>query len=280
MKDVQIITATKEKSDIAEIVKRQRVCAYCRVSTENEEQIISYNAQVSHYKREIEKNKNYEFVKVYADRGITGTSTKNRTEFNLMIEDCKNGKIDLIITKSISRFARNILDCISYTRLLKELGVEVYFEKENIKTLEQSGEFVLTILGGLAQEESRNISKNTSWGIRHKFSNGQMKINHNMFLGYTKDVDGNLIIEENEAEIVRLIFRLYVEGNSLSKIKKYLEDNNIKTLKGKSTWYEANILQMLKNEKYKGDTDIIEQNEVAKFVVIFIEVYVIIEKKL
>lgn len=231
---------------------KKRVCAYCRVSTEHDEQITSYDAQVRNYTKVIKENPEYEFVKVYADRGISGTSTKNRLAFNEMIKDCRDGKIDLVITKSISRFARNILDCITYTRELKDLGVEVYFEKENIRTFDQTGEFVLTILGGLAQEESRSISKNTTWGIRHKFSNGELKINHNMFLGYTKDKYGNLVIEEDEAKIVRLIFKLYLEGYTLTKIKKELENRGIKTLRGNETWYESNILQILSNEKYSG----------------------------
>lgn len=253
-KTVEIIKASKNVENNKENkIYKKKVCAYCRVSTEHEEQITSYDAQVLYYTKSIIENPEYEFVKIYADRGISGTSTKNRTEFNNMIEDCKNGKIDLIITKSISRFARNIVDCITYTRLLKDMNIEVFFEKENIRTLDQTGEFVLTILGGLAQEESRNISKNTSWGIRARFKDGQPKINHNMFLGYTKDINGNLIIEEKEAEIVKLIFKLYIDGYSLSNIKNYLQDNGIKTLKGNSIWYESNILQILKNEKYKGD---------------------------
>ena len=239
----------KEKAKI----KKLRVAAYCRVSTELEEQQSSYQAQVDYYTMEIMKNPGWKFAGIYADEGISGTSTKNRTGFNKLIEDCMAGKIDLVLTKSISRFARNTLDCIQYIRKLKEKNIGVFFEKENVNTLDSTGEFLITILGSLAQEESRSLSTNTRWGVVRRFEKGQVMVNHNKFLGYTKNEAGELVIVPEEAEIVRLIFRLYLEGQSITQIKKYLEENGIKTVTGKNQWSTTTINRMLSNEKYMGD---------------------------
>ena len=233
--------------------KKPRVAAYCRVSTELEEQQSSYQAQVEHYTKEIKMNPKWEFAGIYADEGISGTNTKKRVEFNRMIEDCMAGKIDIILTKSVSRFARNTVDCISYIRQLKEKNIAVIFEKENINTLDGAGELLITILGSLAQEESRSLSTNTRWGITRRFENGQVYVNHKRFLGYSRNQDGELVIVPEEAEVVKLIFRMYLEGKSVNDIKKHLEQEGIKTVTGMDTWNTTTISHMLSNEKYMGD---------------------------
>lgn len=233
--------------------RKLRVAGYCRVSTELEEQQSSYQTQVEHYTREIQSNPKWKFAGIYADEGISGTNTKKRTDFNRMIEDCMAGKIDMILTKSISRFARNTVDCITYIRQLKEKNIALFFEKENINTLDGAGELLITILGSLAQEESRSLSTNTRWGVVRRFEKGQVYLNHTQFLGYTKNQEGELVIVPEEAEIVRLIFRLYLEGCSFEKIKKHLEENGIKTVTGKNKWHASTIGHMLSNEKYMGD---------------------------
>lgn len=242
-----------DNKESAEEVKKPKVAAYCRVSTELEEQQSSYQAQVEHYTREIKRNPKWEFAGIYADEGISGTNTKKRVEFNRMIEDCMADKIDMILTKSVSRFARNTVDCISYIRKLKEKNIAVFFEKENINTLDGAGELLITILGSLAQEESRSLSTNTKWGIARRFENGIVQINHNRFLGYTKNQEDELVIVPEEAEIVRLIFRLYLEGRSLKAIKEHLESQGTKTATGKNEWQTSSIGRMLSNEKYMGD---------------------------
>ncbi len=192
-------------------------------------------------------------VGIYADEGISGTSTKKREQFNKMIEDCKAGNIDLIVTKSISRFARNTLDCLQYVRLLKDLGVEIYFEKEGIWTLDSKGEVLLSILSSLAQDESRSISENSTWGIRRRFEQGKLQINHVKFLGYDKDKDGNLVINPKQAKVVRRIFKEFLDGKGANRIARDLELGGVPNWNGKAKWYEGSIRKMLSNEKYKGD---------------------------
>lgn len=170
-----------------------------------------------------------------------------------MIEDCKAGNIDMIITKSISRFARNTLDTLTYVRMLKELGIEVFFEKENIKTLDSKGEVLLSILSSLAQDESRSISENSTWGIRRRFEQGKLHINHTKFLGYDKDEDGNLVINEKQAKIVRRIYKDFLDGKGANRIARDLENDGVLNWHGKAKWYEGSIRKMLTNEKYKGD---------------------------
>lgn len=165
---------------------------------------------------------------IYADEGISGTNTKKREKFNKMIEDCKSGKVDMIITKSISKFARNTLDTLNYVRTLKELGIGVVFEKENIDTLDSKGEVLLTILSSLAQDELRSISENSTWGIRRKFEQGKVIVNHNKFLGYDKDKDGNLIINEEQAKIVRRIYKDFLDGKGANRIARELEEEGVK----------------------------------------------------
>jgi len=230
-----------------------RVCAYCRVSTDNEEQLSSYEAQVSHYTDYIKRNQEWTYGGIYADEGISGTNTKKRVEFNRMIEDCMAGKIDMVITKSISRFARNTLDTLQYVRQLKEKNIAIFFEKENVNTLDSKGEFLITLLGSLAQEESSNISQITRMGIAYRFQEGKVIVNHNRFLGYTKDEKGDLVIVPEEAEVIRRIFREFMEGKSPYKIATNLQRDGIITGSGGSRWYDSTVSKILKNEKYMGE---------------------------
>lgn len=234
-------------------VQKMRVAAYCRVSTDSEEQETSYEAQVQHYTDYIRSRPDWDFVEIYADDGISGTNTKKRDEFNRMIADCESGKIDMIITKSISRFSRNTLDCLKYTRKLKALNIAVFFEKENINTMDSKGEVLLTIMASLAQQESESLSANVRMGIQYRNQQGKVQINHNWFLGYTKDAEGNLVIDPEQAEIVRRIYREYLEGASFLQIKRSLEADGIPNGAGHLKWHESNIHQILTNEKYIGD---------------------------
>ena len=232
---------------------KRRVAAYARVSTNSEEQKTSYDAQVKYYAEYIQSKEEWEFVQVYADKGITGTSTKKREQFNEMVEDALAGKIDLIITKSVSRFARNTVDSLITIRLLKAHGVEVYFEEQNIYTLDSNGELLLTIMSSIAQEESRNMSENVTWGQRKRFADGKVSMPYKHFLGYRKGEDGEPEIVPEEAETVRRIYRLLLEGQTPYGIKKTLEADGILSPTGKAVWQTATILSILTNEKYKGD---------------------------
>lgn len=203
-----------------QIELKKKVAAYCRVSTDQEEQLSSYENQVRYYTEIITRNPDYELVDIYADEGISGTNTKKRDDFNRMIEDCRAGKIDLIITKSISRFARNTLDCLNYVRELKELGVGIRFEKENIDTLDAKGEVLLTILSSLAQDESRSISENSTWGIRRRFEKGEHKMSTKRFLGYDCDENGKLIVNKTQAKIVVRLYEEYLSGKTVDYIAR------------------------------------------------------------
>ena len=240
-------TAAKEK------VKKLRVAAYCRVSTETEEQNSSYEVQVAHYTEFIKKNAEWEFAGIFADDGISGTNTKKREEFNRMIDECMEGNIDLVITKSISRFARNTLDCLKYIRQLKDKNISVFFEKENINTIDAKGEVLLTIMASLAQQESQSLSQNVKLGLQYRYQQGKVQVNHNRFMGYTKDEEGNLIIVPEEAEIIKRIYREYLEGKSLAGIGRDLEKDGILTAAGKPRWRPETIKKILLNEKYIGD---------------------------
>lgn len=253
-KNISVIpaTGTYDRSKRPQ-VRALRVAAYCRVSTLQEQQESSYEAQVSYYTEKIQGNPNWKLAGIYADDGKSATSTRKRSDFQAMIDDCMAGKIDLVLTKSISRFARNTVDALTNIRKLKEKNIAVFFEKENINTLEGSGELLLTILSSQAQEESRNISENCHWGIVRRFEDGKVIVNHSKFLGYTKDSDGNLVIVPEEEELVRRIFRLYLEGNSSYRIKRLLEADGIKTVTGNTVWQATVIDKMLANEKYMGD---------------------------
>ncbi len=239
--------------NVKEEDRKIRVAAYCRVSTEYDEQLNSLENQVSYYREYIRNNPKYELVDIYVDEGISGTNTKKREQFNRMIADCEAGKIDRVITKSISRFARNTQDCLSYSRKLRSLGIGILFEKENIFTMEETGELLFTILSSLAQEESRNISENSKWGMRHKFQQGIVHVNTSGFMGYDKGEDGNLVINPKQAKIVRRVFREFEEGWAPGEISRHLNEEKIKGVHGKAVWSISTIRRMLTNEKYMGD---------------------------
>ena len=233
--------------------RKRRVAAYARVSTDNEEQQTSYAAQVSYYTEYIQSNTAWEFKNVYTDDGISATNTKKRDGFNQMVRDALDGKIDLIITKSVSRFARNTVDSLTTVRMLKEKGVEVFFEKENICTLDSKGELLITIMSSLAQEESRSISENVTWGMRKRFSDGKVALPYKQFLGYCKGADGLPEIVPEEAAIVKDIYRLYLEGKAPSYIARNLSERGILSPGGKPNWRPNTVESILSNEKYKGD---------------------------
>ena len=240
------------ENQIRPLTKR-RVAAYARVSTDSDEQFTSFEAQVDYYTRQITTNPDWTMVEVYTDEGISGTNTKKREGFNRMISDALMGKIDLIITKSISRFARNTVDTLTAVRQLKEKGVEVYFEKENIYTMDSKGELLITIMSSLAQEESRSISENVAWGKRAKCEEGKVYLPYKQFLGYEKGPDGQPQIVEEQAETVRLIYKLFLDGLMPSGIAKRLEAMGKLSPAGKARWQTSTVESILTNEKYKGD---------------------------
>ena len=246
-------TITRVQNNILHLQSKKRVAAYARVSTDTEEQLTSYEAQVDYYTRHIQSNSDWEFVDVYTDEGISATNTKKRDGFKRMVQDALDGKIDMIITKSVSRFARNTVDTLTTVRQLKEKGVEVYFEKENIYTLDSKGELLITIMSSLAQEESRSISENVTWGQRKRFADGKVSLPYKRFLGYKKGPDGLPEIVESEAVVVRLIYKLFLEGKTPSGIAKHLTQNDIPTPSGKTIWRSTTVESILTNEKYKGD---------------------------
>ena len=238
-----------------------RAAAYARVSTDSDEQYTSFEAQVRYYTQLIESNPEYKFVKVYADEGISGTMLKKRKGFNEMLAAARRHEFDLLFTKSLSRFARNTVDSISAIRELKELGIDVYFEEQKLHTINATGELIITILSALAQEESRNISENVKWGIRKSFADGKVLIPYGNFLGYVKGKDGTPVIDEEEAKVVKLIYRMFWEGHSTFHIANYLNDNQIPMPSKKTDsngnyifkWQERTVMNILSNEKYKGE---------------------------
>jgi len=239
------------KPTVKEQKEKKRVCAYARVSSVQDKQGESLENQIQYYEKLIANNLEYEYIGVFADKGITGT-TKNRPEFQRMLELCREGKIDLIITKSISRFARNTTIILETVRELKDLGVEIIFEKENIRTLSGDGELMLTVLSSFAQEESKNVSDNVKWRIKKEFERGIYHLNTNRFLGYDKDEFDNLVINRKEAKIVERIFEDYLKGKGTFVIAKELNIEEIPTVTGVK-WWSNTIFMILKNEKYKGD---------------------------
>ncbi len=232
---------------------QKRVVAYCRVSTQQEEQLNSYATQLEYYTDYIHRNPDWKFVGIYADKGISGTSVKHREEFNKMIRLCKNGKVDMIITKSISRFARNTLDCLHYTRMLNELGVDVFFEEQGIHSIQTGSEFYITIYGSIAQSESENISANVRWGKAQHAKEGNVPFFYKNFLGYKKGEDGKPAIDEEQAKVVRFIYDSFLEGDSTATIAKKLENDGILSPSGKPKWSVGTIQSILSNERYKGD---------------------------
>jgi site-specific DNA recombinase len=253
-KKIKKIEATKPlySNNFQNYSRKRRVAAYARVSTDKEEQESSFDAQVSYYTQKIQANPQWVFVEVYADEGITGTSMKKRDGFNRMIDDALAGKIDLILTKSVSRFARNTVDSLTTVRKLKDKGVEVYFEKENIYTLDSKGELLITIMSSLAQEEARSISENTAWGRRKQFADGKYSLAYSTFLGYDKGPNGELVINEDEAPIIRRIYDEYLAGLSPYMIAKKLTADGIETPAHKTVWQPSTVQSILTNEKYYG----------------------------
>ena len=234
-------------------IRKLRVAAYCRVSTEEEEQQSSFETQKLYYTEKITSTPEWEIAGIYADDGISGVHTKKRDGFNQMIQDCKKRKIDLILTKSISRFARNTLDSIQYVRMLKALGIAVIFEKENINTSTMNSEMILTVLSAFAQAESESISQNVARGKRMGFRQGKFPFPYSQILGYRKGSDGKPEIIPEEAEVIRMIFNSYLQGASLQTIKKRLEADGVLTARGNKKWSSESVQRILQNEKYCGD---------------------------
>lgn len=254
-KNITVIPAIIDRrtGSVAGQAHRRRVAGYARVSTDSEEQLTSYEAQVDYYTHYIQSNPDWRFVKVYTDEGISATNTKKRDGFNHMIQDALDGKIDLIVTKSVSRFARNTVDSLTTVRKLKEKGVEVYFQKENIYTLDSKGELLITIMSSLAQEESRSISENVTWGQRKRFADGKVSLPYRQFLGYRKGADGLPEIVPEQAEIVRRIYRAFMHGKTVGAIARELTADGIPTPGGKVKWQSSTVESILRNEKYRGD---------------------------
>ena len=242
------------KPEAVRASKRQlRVAAYCRVSTDDEEQLTSYEAQKNYYTDKIMTNKEWTMAGIFADEGITGTSARKRPEFLRMIRQCKQGKIDIVLTKSISRFARNTVDCLNYVRALKELGIAVIFEKENMNTLEIDSEILITMLGAFAQSESESISANVRWGKRQAMKEGKAIINYKHLYGYRKGADGRPEIIPEQADVVRKIYDLFLSGTPIRGILEHLNANNIPNVSGESQWAKNAVNSILTNEKYCGD---------------------------
>ncbi len=233
--------------------KKRRVAGYARVSTGNEDQQNSYEAQVDYYTNYIKSRADWEFVNVYTDDGVSGTSTAKRKGFQQMIADALAGHIDLIVTKSVSRFARNTVDSLSNIRALKEHGTEVFFEKENIWTFDSKGELLISIMSSLSQEESRSISLNVTWGHRKRMADGKVAVPYGRFLGYDKGETGTLEVNEEQAVIVRRIYSMFLQGMTPYGIAKTLTAEGIKSPGGKDVWGGTTVRHILMNEKYRGD---------------------------
>ncbi len=247
-------TISRFSAELISSTKKRRVAGYARVSTDHEDQTTSYEAQVAYYTNYIKSRDDWEFVKIYTDEGISATNTKRREGFNNMVADALAGKIDLIVTKSVSRFARNTVDSLTTVRKLKNKGIEIYFEKENIWTLDSKGELLITIMSSLAQEESRSISENVTWGKHKQVADGKVSFAYKSFLGLDKDEEtGKIVVNPEQAKIVRLIYRLFLEGMTPHSIAKELAQRGIKTVSGKDIWRPRTISNILSNEKYKGD---------------------------
>ena len=251
--NVTIIPAKVQTAESRSKYHQLRVAAYCRVSTAQEEQQNSYQVQIAYYTDLINRKKEWTLAGIFADEGISGTQTKKRTEFNRMIRMCKNKKIDLVITKSISRFARNTVDCLEYVRQLKDLGIGVIFEKENINTLTMTSEFMIALYGSFAQAESESISKNVSWGKEKAYREGKVQFQYKHLLGYKKGADGKPEIIPEEAETVKLIYTMFLDGHSMKNIALILHVKGKHTKTGSTEWRTNTITRILQNEKYVGD---------------------------
>ncbi len=248
-----VVIPAKPREEIRQTSKLLKVAAYCRVSTDDKEQKTSYEAQIQYYTNKINKNPDWQMAGIFADEGITGIQAKKRPEFLKMIRLCRQRKIDIILTKSLSRFARNTVDSLKYIRELKELGIAVISEKENINTLTAESEMLITIMSCFAQAESESISKNVSWGVRQSFKNGNVPIKYKTLLGYKKGADGLPEIVPEEAEIVRLIYRSYLDGMSLKQIADTLNSRGLRTKHKNAAWQIEIVKSILVNEKYSGD---------------------------
>ena len=251
--NVTVIPAKVQTAESRDKYHQLRVAAYCRVSTELEEQQNSYQVQIAYYTDLINKKKEWTLAGIFADEGISGTQTKKRTEFNRMIRMCRNKKIDLVITKSISRFARNTVDCLEYVRQLKDLGIGVIYEKENINTLTMTSEFMIALYGSFAQAESESISKNVSWGKEKAYREGKVQFQYKHLLGYKKGADGKPEIIPEEAETVKLIYTMFLDGHSMKNIALILHVKGKHTKTGSTEWRTNTITRILQNEKYVGD---------------------------
>lgn len=251
--EVIVIPATITAKTYSTRKKKLRVAAYCRVSTDDEEQLTSYRNQIEHYTNKIKQNADWKLVGIFADEGITGVMAKKRDEFLKLINLCRDGKVDVIITKSISRFSRNVADTIKYVRELKSLNVAVIFEKENIDTSKMTSEMILDMYGVFAQAESESISDNVRMGKRFGYKSGKVPMQYGQILGYRRGENNEPEIVPEEAKIIELIYYKFLEGWSLPRLSKYLEENGYKTVKGSTAWSKATIRGILTNEKYKGD---------------------------
>lgn len=252
-KIVAVIEPKRSMTVDKEKYRQKRVAAYCRVSTDSEEQLVSYANQKKVYTEMIASRKDWCFAGLFADEGKSGTRADKRPEFNKMINDCLAGKIDYIITKSVSRFARNTVDCLDYVRMLKSKGIGVYFEEQQIDTLKTDSELYLVIYAGFAQSESESISKNITWSVRKKFEEGTPVFMYKRFLGYKKGADGEPEIIPSEAAIVERIFNLYLAGETVDKISKMMQAENY-DIPGKTiSFSKGMIMNMLSNERYCGD---------------------------
>lgn len=252
--EVQVIPATKGVTQPGEDPPAKRVAAYCRVSTDEDAQATSFDLQVKHYTEYIGAHENWTLAGIYADEGISGTQVKHREQFQKMIEDCEAGNIDMIITKSISRFARNTVDCLTTIRKLKALKnpVEIYFEKERLSSLDEKMDMFLSMMASFAQEESRSISANIRWAIRNRMKNGTQKIPTSALLGYDTNEDGEMVIIQQEAEIVKTIYKSFVQGVHPGLIATRLNGVGAKTVYG-NDWTSDSVRKILRNEKYCGD---------------------------
>ena len=248
-----IVIPAKPQAAVQEAQRSLRVAAYCRVSTEEEEQQSSYEAQCSYYTEKIMTTPGWTMVDIYADEGISGTSTRKRDDFNRMIRHCRKGKIDLILTKSISRFARNTVDCLNYIRALKAMGIGICFEKENIDTLSMDSELIVTFMGAFAQSESESMSKNISWGKRKAMKDGKVTVNFNKLYGYRQEKDQPPEIIPEHAAVIQSIVKDYLQGASLRNIQERLFQEDIPSPSGEMEWKISAIRSILTNEKYCGD---------------------------
>ena len=249
-----IIIPAKKESPQEQAKKRNlRVAAYCRVSTGDEEQLTSYENQKAFYTEKIMKNPDWTMVDIFADEGITGTSTCRRKQFLRMIRQCRQGKIDMILAKSVSRFARNTLDTISYTRELRSLGIAVIFEEQNINSIHPESEFLIALHAAFAQSESESISANVRSGKRQSIKDGKVTFQYKTMLGYEKGPDGAPVVIPEEAEIICRIFEWYLAGRSVQNIRQALETSGVRNAAGTTEWTTSNLRAILTNEKYCGD---------------------------